>query len=184
MHNNNRSFRALSPSPMTDMDMSLRSFTFASHARTTSDCSSVSPSSSPISSPTASPTTRFRSFTRRMRSPSSTTTDSRSRSGSPFTLRSAMSRRPSAFFLRRRPSAVDLALSEERSRCDEDTVERSGLALMEPRPVDPVPAPVGFAADIFGDLDSMVKSTPDQTIRPPQPRFVLGGIFEVMEGRA
>lgn len=95
-----------------------------------------------------------------------------------------MSRRPSAFFLRRRPSAVDLALSEERSRCDEDTVERSGLALMEPRPVDPVPAPVGFAADIFGDLDSMVKSTPDQTMRPPQPRFVLGGIFEVMEGHA
>lgn len=95
-----------------------------------------------------------------------------------------MSRRPSAFFLRRRPSAVDLALSEERSRCDEDTVERTGLGLMEPRPVDPVPTPMGFAADIFGDMDSMLKATPDLPMRPQQPRFVLGGIFEVMEGRA
>lgn len=122
-----------------------------------------------------------------MRSPSSTATDeSRSRSGSPFTLRSAISRRPSAFFLRRRPSAVDLALSEERSRCDEDSIERTGLGLMEPRPIDPVPLSMGFPTDIFGDMDSMIngKASPDLQTHHQQPRFVLGGIFEVMEGHA
>lgn len=54
-------------------------------------------------------------------------------------------------------SKIDLALSEERSRCDEDSVERQGLGLMEPRPVD------------GGEV---------------QPNCVMGGIFEVMEGRA
>jgi hypothetical protein len=60
--------------------------------------------------------------------------------------------------LRRRLSKIDMALSEERSRCDGDSIERQGLGLMEPRPVDPV-----------GEV---------------RPNFVMGGIFEVMEGRA
>ncbi|KAJ6180650.1 hypothetical protein N7519_011111 [Penicillium mononematosum] len=38
--------------------------------------------------------------------------------------------------VRRRPSKIDMALSEERSRCDGDAIERQGLGLMEPRPVD------------------------------------------------
>lgn len=52
-----------------------------------------------------------------------------------------------------------MALSEERARCDGDSIERQGLGLMEPRPVD-----LGI-----GEV---------------KPNFVMGGIFEVMEGRA
>ncbi|CAI7580562.1 unnamed protein product [Penicillium manginii] len=44
--------------------------------------------------------------------------------------------RSSMMVVRRRPSAIDLALSEERSRCTCDSIERQGLDLMEPRPVD------------------------------------------------
>ncbi|KAJ5588890.1 hypothetical protein N7537_011568 [Penicillium hordei] len=65
----------------------------------------------------------------------------------------------SAMFVRRRPSKIDMALSEERARCDGDSIERQGLELMEPRPVD-----LGI-----GEV---------------KPNFVMGGIFEVMEGRA
>ncbi|KAK4862172.1 hypothetical protein LT330_003310 [Penicillium expansum] len=65
----------------------------------------------------------------------------------------------SAMVIRRRPSKIDMALSEERSRCDGDSIERQGLGLMEPRPVD-----LGI-----GEV---------------KPNFVMGGIFEVMEGRA
>ncbi|KAJ5516839.1 hypothetical protein N7527_008399 [Penicillium freii] len=65
----------------------------------------------------------------------------------------------SAMVIRRRPSKTDMALSEERARCDRDSIERQGLGLMEPRPVD-----LGI-----GEV---------------KPNFVMGGIFEVMEGRA
>lgn len=65
--------------------------------------------------------------------------------------------------IRRRLSKIDLVLSEERSRCDEDAIERQGLGLMEPRPVD-----LGLG----------------EVKRPLKPNFVMGGIFEVMEGRA
>ncbi|OQE41088.1 hypothetical protein PENCOP_c005G08541 [Penicillium coprophilum] len=71
----------------------------------------------------------------------------------------AVLRGRSSMVLRQRPSKTDMALSEERSRCDEDSIERQGLGLMEPRPVD-----LGV-----GDMT---------------PKFVMGGIFEVMEGRA
>ncbi|KAJ5794032.1 hypothetical protein N7457_000631 [Penicillium paradoxum] len=71
----------------------------------------------------------------------------------------AVLRGRSSMILRRRLSKIDLALSEERSRCNEDSIERQGLGLMEPRPVD---VRVGEAP----------------------PNFVMGGIFEVMEGRA
>lgn len=95
--------------------------------------------------------------------------------------------RSSGMVLRRRPSVIDMALSEERSRCDENAIERQGLDLMEPRPVDldmtvhrswnVRPASVsasGSRASIGTDSGSVVQ----------QPRFVMGGIFEVMEGRA
>ncbi|KAJ5799528.1 uncharacterized protein N7518_001596 [Penicillium psychrosexuale] len=71
----------------------------------------------------------------------------------------AVLRGRSAMVIRRRLSKIDLALSEERLRCDEDAIERQGLGLMEPRPVD-----LGI-----GEV---------------KPNFVMGGIFEVMEGRA
>jgi len=68
--------------------------------------------------------------------------------------------------LRRRPSAVDLALEAERQSGGAESV---GLGLMEPRPIVPVALGVG---DIFG-AESQAKHP-----------FVMGGIFEVMEGRA
>ncbi|KAJ5382805.1 hypothetical protein N7517_000716 [Penicillium concentricum] len=70
----------------------------------------------------------------------------------------AVLRGRSSMVLRQRPSKTDMALSEERSRCDGDSIERQGLGLMEPRPVD-----LGV-----GEV---------------KPNFVMGGIFEVMEGR-
>ncbi|KAJ5687753.1 hypothetical protein N7536_010372 [Penicillium majusculum] len=71
----------------------------------------------------------------------------------------AVLRGRSAMVIRRRPSKIDMALSEERARCDGDSIERQGLGLMEPRPVD-----LGI-----GEV---------------KPNFVMGGIFEIMEGRA
>jgi hypothetical protein len=70
----------------------------------------------------------------------------------------AVLRGRSSRILRQRPSKTDLALSEERLRCNEDSIERQGLGLMEPRPV------------VLG-------------IGEVKPNFVMGGIFEVMEGR-
>ncbi|KAJ5578036.1 uncharacterized protein N7459_007000 [Penicillium hispanicum] len=101
--------------------------------------------------------------------------------------------RSSLMVVRRRPSAVDMALSEERSRCDGDAIERQGLDLMEPRPVD-----MNMHASLATpgmNLDAASPSTPPSKARASfsagsrgvvvqQPRFVMGGIFEVMEGRA
>ncbi|GIJ83921.1 hypothetical protein Asppvi_002752 [Aspergillus pseudoviridinutans] len=157
---------------------------------TTSPVSSASPSaSSPFS---------FRLFhPNRGASPSSSgsisisANTSRSRSTSPLRL--------SALFLRRRPSKVDLALSEERTRCDGDAIERQGLDLMEPRPVDPVDYRVPMDGSIFASsafpqaldavrgrssLQSQLQTHPYDSQRGfVRPRFVMGGIFEVMEGR-
>ncbi|GFF27149.1 hypothetical protein IFM58399_01618 [Aspergillus lentulus] len=156
---------------------------------TTSPASSASPSaSSPFS---------FRLFHPHHRgaSPSSTGSISanRSRSTSPLRL--------SALFLRRRPSKVDLALSAERTRCDGDAIERQGLDLMEPRPVDPVDYRLPMDGSIFGSstfpqgfeavrgrssLQSQLHNHPFDSQRGVgfvRPRFVMGGIFEVMEGR-
>lgn len=88
--------------------------------------------------------------------------------------------------LRRRPSAVDMALNEERSRCDGDAIERAGLDLMEPRPVDMKGDVPAFHA--LGptqrprSIDAESRESRDMPVQ--QPRFVMGGIFEVMEGRA
>lgn len=82
-----------------------------------------------------------------------------------------------------------MALNEERCRCDGDKIERQGLGLMEPRPVDMNAAlresgsdrgngQVGFCENP-GLNDRACRGVGSQ-----QPRFVMGGIFEVMEGRA
>lgn len=189
------------------------------HARMGSgDSFSVSPMSSTATSPTASPTSTFRGmyhhprryhrFSQSVSGTADVEPDSRrSRSRSPnSSLHSASTmssfRRYSQqlLLLRRRPSAVDLALSEERLRCDEDRIERCGLDLMEPRPVDPLPLPpVEFNTSIFGGggdnnsnnthddgiIDSRIRQLVGHQRSPfQQPRFVMGGIFEVMEGRA
>jgi hypothetical protein len=87
-------------------------------------------------------------------------------------------------FLRRRPSTAELALSEERSRCSVDSIERVGLGLMEPRPVDPMP----FVADTPWTADKQSCGSLDEILDvngvSSRPRYVMGGIFEVMEGTA
>ncbi|KAJ5553916.1 hypothetical protein N7513_003875 [Penicillium frequentans] len=110
--------------------------------------------------------------------------------------------RSSLMVVRRRPSAVDMALSEERSRCDGDAIERAGLDLMEPRPVEMeretrmamnMNAGMGMGVNMGASVTSHGSggsTTPNEEkrgsiLRPQQsPRFVMGGIFEVMEGRA
>ena len=94
--------------------------------------------------------------------------------------------RSSGMVLRRRPSAVDMALHEERSRCDGNAIERQGLDLMEPRPVDMNMTVhrtwnVQPAAPSTGSRGSL--RTENSGVVVQQPRFVMGGIFEVMEGR-
>ncbi|KAJ5724359.1 hypothetical protein N7493_005798 [Penicillium malachiteum] len=114
--------------------------------------------------------------------------------------------RSSMMVLRRRPSAIDMALSEERSRCDGNAIERQGLDMMEPRPVDMnmnmnvhiAPSSTSASVTTGGDCNRN-SSTGSRSrvgqgsssnrgsvhmVSPNQPRFVMGGIFEVMEGRA
>ncbi|KAL5336950.1 hypothetical protein BJX70DRAFT_371118 [Aspergillus crustosus] len=117
--------------------------------------------------------------------------------------------------LRHRPSNIDTLLRQERSRATTDSIERQGLELLEPRPVDLDldsdldAVPVGIEARIFSTPTTMNWAGLDDrnwnrdrdririrnrrswdsgssgigggTVR--QPRFVMGGIFEVMEGR-
>ncbi|KAJ5915636.1 hypothetical protein N7466_011569 [Penicillium verhagenii] len=103
--------------------------------------------------------------------------------------------RSSLMVIRRRPSAVELVLSEERSRCDDDSIERQGLDLMEPRPVEMkmnMNMGMSMNTNMHVAIDSNMKvqsaalssnggSVPQQQHQPP--RYVMGGIFEVMEGR-
>ncbi|KAJ5358903.1 uncharacterized protein N7496_011316 [Penicillium cataractarum] len=97
--------------------------------------------------------------------------------------------RSSLMIVRRRPSAVDMALSEERCRCDENAIERQGLDLMEPRPVD-MNLNMNLNMGVNIDLarrDSVSRASigsDTRSVLVQQPRFVMGGIFEVMEGRA
>lgn len=79
-----------------------------------------------------------------------------------------------------------MALSEERSRCDGDAIERQGLGLMEPRPVDLNINMNGSGSMRRGLRSSSLASVGvdgDGSVQH-EPRFVMGGIFEVMEGRA
>ncbi|KAL2871988.1 uncharacterized protein BJX67DRAFT_341176 [Aspergillus lucknowensis] len=107
-------------------------------------------------------------------------------------------------FLRRRPSNVDTLLRQERVRCTSDAIERQGLDLLEPRPVDLDPIETGVGIDtrvqqswapihtrditrldsgVDGQIRPSSESAGSNVLRHSQPRFVLGGIFEVMEGR-
>lgn len=178
--------QALEPSPMADISLSLRTaFMDNTHYRRESDSLSTSALSSASGSPTSSPGSSW-PFRKHRFSGS----NSRDRSRSPFgNIIPFAFRRSSPFFLRRRPSAVDLALSEERSRCDEDTVERVGLSLMEPRPVDPIPIAMDLNAHVLEDVSSQRSSWAQSSqcsfrTSSQQPRFVMGGIVEVMEGDA
>ncbi|KAI9373065.1 hypothetical protein BJX61DRAFT_405235 [Aspergillus egyptiacus] len=111
------------------------------------------------------------------------------------------------------PSKIDTILRQERTRYDEDAVERQGLDLLEPRPVDLDPIGIDARLRIQSDSRHFQRRSPltvtqarmpghghghglvDERGRvvPPasvsslapvsQPRFVMGGIFEVMEGR-
>ncbi|KKK20031.1 hypothetical protein ARAM_007601 [Aspergillus rambellii] len=154
------------------------------HDRACSDCSTVSPLSSTATSPTSSPTSPFRRIYRPMSNYRSDSSEPGSRSQSPFPLSVSSYRRPSLVILRRRPSKVDTALSEERSRCYEDAIERQGLELLEPRPVDPIGIPMDLNANIFSSIAGDRSSAQSHQSRVSQPRFVMGGIVEVMEGRA
>ncbi|KAL4917645.1 hypothetical protein BDW62DRAFT_183564 [Aspergillus aurantiobrunneus] len=108
--------------------------------------------------------------------------------------------------LRRRPSNIDTALRQERSRAADDAIERQGLDLLEPRPVDLDPLGIDIQIQ-FQPLSQSVPVThtrplvqlarsdddrarnwvsygsPQTEVSVSQPRFVMGGIFEVMEGR-
>lgn len=65
---------------------------------------------------------------------------------------------------------------------------------MEPRPVDPLSIPMDLDASVFPgwnasrgsfqSLNQVQGMTQGQTRNPQQPRFVMGGIFEVLEGSA
>lgn len=86
---------------------------------------------------------------------------------------------------------MDLALSEEAVRCEESSVERIGLGLMEPRPVEPLPTVLDEGVDGEGAsaLDEGGEKGDEGNVKeekktPLKPRYVMGGIFEVMEGRA
>ncbi|KAL4894035.1 hypothetical protein BDV59DRAFT_176716 [Aspergillus ambiguus] len=55
---------------------------------------------------------------------------------------------------------------------------------MEPRPVDPIGGSIeSVFSSMVGDRAS-TQSHQSNASRLSQPRFVMGGIFEVMEGRA
>ena len=177
MDRGNHSAQA-SPFQLGKFRLSLRTaFALQSHERTINDSIS-STTSSRSCSPNSSPGGM---------NISSSPSGARSRSASPLAFCSPSSRRLGSFLLRRRPSAVDLALSEERSRCSEDSIEKRGIGLMEPRPVDPIPTAMDMEINMLSTLDS--RSDEHHLHGHPlwfrhQPTFVMGGIFEVMEGQA
>ncbi|WEW55819.1 hypothetical protein PRK78_001252 [Emydomyces testavorans] len=174
----------LLPSPWTDFSPLRNPFTYNKSSSTDSDRGSplTSATSSPTCSPTSSPISAIRSHTfgpsfRRARSGSRNSFATLSRGSSRF----------SSLLLRRRPSAVDLALSEERFRCSGDEIERRGLGLMEPRPVDPMPVLVDIDEDgnrALGLQTDAKNAISINSASNHQPRYVMGGIFEVMEGTA
>ncbi|KAI9036420.1 uncharacterized protein KD926_001823 [Aspergillus affinis] len=135
--------------------------------------------------------------------------------GSPFRLSacslfgaSSSSPRPSStIFLRRRPSRTEVALREERWRAEEDSIERLGLEMLEPRPSGPYTSGSYAASAAFGiggfedmemglapsmsmdgavEMDSSFSSFSSGLglglgTWGQQQRVVMEGIFEVME---
>ncbi|OQD69926.1 hypothetical protein PENDEC_c028G04434 [Penicillium decumbens] len=153
----------------------------------TSDTSS--PSSSRTTSPSLSPTSQHLphhlnnlSYHPHSTHTNSETDDTRNKSGatqcSHSVLPCAVLRgRSSLRILRHRPSAVDMVLNEERSRCHGDAIERAGLDLMEPRPID-------MKSHTQRSCSIGAERRDSRGMPVHEPRFVMGGIFEVMEGRA
>lgn len=185
-----RDSNTLSTTPPTTNPFSL--YLHTSSLRPEGSDFSTSPLSSAATSPTSSPPNspfRHGLYRKLSRSPDSHDNRSQSPPGYPIS-----PRRSSLVVLRGRPSAVDLALSEERNRCDGDAIERQGLNLMEPRPVDPVAIPMDLNASVlpgwnasrgsFQSLNQVQAQSQGQSRNPQQPRFVMGGIFEVLEGSA
>lgn len=142
---------ASSQSPFSSLRLSLLTAFQTDH-------STFTPFSTPSTSPSLSPFSRAR----RGRSSSPQTTHS---------FRSASSTRSP--MIRRRPSAVDMALEEERSRATASYTEARGLGLLEPRPVEWVPISVGRRSIWDGSHDE----------DDGRGTVVMGGIFETMEGR-
>ncbi|KAL4872771.1 hypothetical protein BDV12DRAFT_193115 [Aspergillus spectabilis] len=110
--------------------------------------------------------------------------------------------------LRHRPSTIETLLRQERSRATTDSIERQGLDLLEPRPVDlDLDLDLvsgGIEARMYSGTGEMTVLVTDHKrnrlscdsmqsvtgsadrglrVRLSQPRFVMGGIEEVMEGR-
>ncbi|KAL4786055.1 hypothetical protein BJX76DRAFT_322387 [Aspergillus varians] len=107
--------------------------------------------------------------------------------------------------LRRRLSNIDTLLRQERSRATRDVIERQGLDLLEPRPVELDPIGMDTRLQVHatqtrlpirrstgsgdGRGQNWLSSGSAQLeglgdgFQLSQPRFVMGGIFEVMEGR-
>ncbi|KAK2738862.1 hypothetical protein FQN57_006876 [Myotisia sp. PD_48] len=167
----------LLPSPWAEMSPTL-SNPFALKSIPVMDsestCDHPSPMTSRTSSATCSPTSSPRSTSYSRRFAPSFHRDK------PW--HSASSIRLPSLLIRRRPSSVDLALDEERFRCIEDNIEKHSLGLMEPRPVAPIPAVRHIDSNGLPEFEKYqhtILSIPSQ-----QPRFVMGGIREVMEGLA
>ncbi|KAL1996741.1 hypothetical protein VTN49DRAFT_7606 [Thermomyces lanuginosus] len=208
MHSRTTNYKALEPSPLPDISESLQTafiHNTSSNAqrgrqgtRVPRHADSPSPSSTSSPSTPSSPDSNYSAFR-------SGDHHNRDRSRSPLSAISSPSSsiingssrgRPTSLpypflLLRHRPSAVDLALSEERSRCDVNAIERIGLSLLEPRPVDPIPLAMdSLDASLLSELSrndisprsSVSSASSSMTLR--QPRYVMGGIFEVMEGNA
>ncbi|KAF3480165.1 uncharacterized protein GIQ15_05512 [Arthroderma uncinatum] len=188
MDEHTRYLSQLLPSPWAEMTPSL-SIPFSPKSTIGSEADSERPSlltsatSSPMSSPTSSPISaspRMNRFTSPLRRIGSRSKKCYSTSSLGF----------GSILLRRSPSTVDLALTEERYRCNEDVIERRGLGLLEPRPVDPMPMMMDTHNDSnnlssFGlDLKEPSTLSPISTSARQTPRFVMGGILEVMEGSA
>ena len=159
-------------SPLSTLCVSLHdAFHGQTHHHAYSPCSSPSTTTiSPYSSQATSPSSSLRASKRY-------STFSRPLSFAPFPppsfgLRSSSRSRSSLRLLRRRPSAVDLALEAERQSAHHH--ETLGLALLEPRPVLEVPVSLGFSQIFDG--------TPLEEDCENQP-FVMGGSLEVMEGQ-
>lgn len=157
------------PSPFTALRLSLT--TSLNHPKRvhTNQSSADSTDCSTTTSASGSPQASFRgaAFTR-----SRTLNTARTRSRSPRSMRSYTN---SPVLLSRRPSATDLALLEEESLSHHVKSVGLGLGLMEPRPVIPVAVAMSASSSIFDGM------TDEEEMEQRQP-FIMGGIFEVMEG--
>ncbi|EFR01521.1 hypothetical protein MGYG_04528 [Nannizzia gypsea CBS 118893] len=189
MDEHTRYLSQLLPSPWTEMAPTLTiPYSPRSTVGSELDSDRPSPLTSATSSPASSPTSSPISTSPRMNRFTSSLRRIGSRSKKCY---SSSSLGIGTILLRRRPSTVDLALTEERYRCSEDSIERHGLGLLEPRPVDPVPLMTDGHAHI--DSNNLSSFTSDikesSALSSPlsarqSPRFVMGGIAEVLEGSA